>query len=343
MLPEHYVVSKFYQFAGGAKHNRLTKTYQASCPVCREGDSWLKKKRLYYVVQKDLIFCHNCGWSGKPIKWIEQMTGLSYKEIKEDSLSYDTIDVNLQQERPRAHRVNHILPGDCINLYDPVQLNYHSTNEKLQSAVEYLKKRRLFDAVNRSTTLYFCLNDPVHYDRVVIPFFDTDGKIKFYQSRSVLQNDNRPKYLSKVGYDRTIFNINLVDSSASSVFVFEGPFNAFFTRNSIAIGGIQENSYQLFSKRQQEQADSVLKFHQKIWVLDSQWIDSASLNKCDKLVSLKQKVFIWPKELGKTHKDFNDLAIASNKNEISEKFILDNVCDGMEAQLRLSEIRRTSS
>ncbi len=49
VLPEAYVIQKFYQFAGSPKYNRLTKTYQGGCPVCREGKSWGRKKRLFYV------------------------------------------------------------------------------------------------------------------------------------------------------------------------------------------------------------------------------------------------------------------------------------------------------
>ena len=59
VLPEAYIVQKFYQYAGQPKYNRLAKTYQGGCPVCREGKSWGKKRRLFFVV-KDNISYYNC-------------------------------------------------------------------------------------------------------------------------------------------------------------------------------------------------------------------------------------------------------------------------------------------
>ena len=47
-LPEDYIVEKFYQFVGKPSKNRYNNTYQGSCPMCREGNSWLKKKRFYF-------------------------------------------------------------------------------------------------------------------------------------------------------------------------------------------------------------------------------------------------------------------------------------------------------
>jgi len=62
ILPEAYIVQKFYQYAGRPKYNRLAKTYQGGCPICREGKSWGKKRRLFYVTTDNFLHCHNCGW-----------------------------------------------------------------------------------------------------------------------------------------------------------------------------------------------------------------------------------------------------------------------------------------
>ena len=59
-LPEEYVLTKFFQFAGTPKHNKATNTYMASCPSCMEGKSWNKKRRLYYIPAEDYLYCHNC-------------------------------------------------------------------------------------------------------------------------------------------------------------------------------------------------------------------------------------------------------------------------------------------
>ena len=91
-IPETFVVNKFFQFAGGVKHNRHQHTFNGSCPVCREGKSWLKKKRCYYIPKKNIICCHNCGWYSSPFEWIKEVGSYSntdlIKEIKED----DSVD-----------------------------------------------------------------------------------------------------------------------------------------------------------------------------------------------------------------------------------------------------------
>jgi hypothetical protein len=342
-LPEAYVISKFYQFAGAPKYNRFTKTYQASCPVCREGKSWLKKRRLYYIPDRNNVFCHNCGWNSSAYKWIKEVTGLPYNEIMLDSLNYETFDCNTAVAAISGFIETPTLPGDCINLFDEMQINFYRNNDVVSKAVEYIKHRRLDVAVNRPDSLYLCIDRDQttgHHHRIVIPFVDMINKIVFYQSRSFLQdvNDELPKYLSKTGGDRALFNINKLQPNYTNAFVFEGPLNAFFCKNSIAVGGIQEKSMMLFSNKQQEQIDMYCKFFDIIWVLDSQWIDKASFFKTQKLIQMKQKVFIWPKTIGIKYKDFNDVCIALNLNEIAPQFIQKNTFEGLQAQLMVSQI-----
>lgn len=91
----------------------------------------------------------------------------------------------------------------------------------------------------------------------------------------------------------------------------------------LLLGESKENSYQLFTNKQQEQINRI-PFHKRIWVLDSQWIDKAAFNKSKKLLELKEKVFIWPKKLGKSFKDFNDITIKLKSDFISPDFIIKN-------------------
>ena len=58
ILPEDYVSQKFYQLAGYVKHKRYNNVYEGGCPICREGKSWGRKRRLYYVAKQNYIYCH---------------------------------------------------------------------------------------------------------------------------------------------------------------------------------------------------------------------------------------------------------------------------------------------
>ena len=81
VLPEEYIVQKFYQLAGYPKTKQQGKIIEGGCPICKEGKSWGRKRRLYLIIPDNIICCHNCGWYGNPIKFIQDTEGLDYKQI----------------------------------------------------------------------------------------------------------------------------------------------------------------------------------------------------------------------------------------------------------------------
>lgn len=339
IIPQDYVILKFFELGYYPKFNKYNNTYQCGCPICREGHSLGKKRRCYYIPERDNIFCHNCGWSSKPAKWICEVSKISSSELYDDIKEY-VPDVSEVTEEKIKKVTTRSLPEDCISLYSQTQLDYYASNSVLHVCLGLLKSRKLDTAINRPTNLYLSLKDKVHKNRLIIPFFNENGDIEFYQSRSLYPKDKKPRYISKINSEKTLFNINKVDTSKEYVYIFEGPLNAFFVQNSVAVAGITEGHH-IFTARQQDQHDNVLKFQTKIWVLDSQWIDNASLKKSRVLLEQGEKVFIWPEAIGKKFKDFNDIAIAGNKSEIKEEFIQKNTCEGLTGILKLSEITRS--
>ena len=342
LLPQEYIVQKFYQYAGYPKYKKSTNTYEAGCPICREGSSWLKKSRCYYIVDKSIICCHNCGWYGKPLKWIQEVTNQTYEEIIKEVKTYDVLPSDiLQEELPSELPKNlHKLPLDCINLFDTHQTDYHKDSIVVQKALELIKRRRLDTAVNRPKSLWLSLTDKVHKNRLIIPFYNEQGEIIFYQSRTIIEqaNNKLPKYLSKINGEKSLYNLNEHSFDYDNIFIFEGPIDAFFVRNGTAVAGIQENSSNMFSTLQQSQINS-FKTYNRVWVLDSQWQDDASRTKTKRLIDAGETVFIWPEKVGTIYKDINDACMAANIDEISPKFILSNAHSGLKAKLLMSEIK----
>jgi len=336
-LPETFVVNKFYQYAGAPKHNRGTNVYQASCPICREGKSWLRKKRCYFVPLKNIIHCHNCGWHGNPINWIMQLQSCSLSDVLSESNNYDTIVIPTSDIKEKRVVVNYDLPCDCIDLENDDELNFYKDDVAVNQAVTVLKERNLLKAVNRPKKYYFTTTDFVHKNRIIIPFYDENNKIIFYQSRKVLNNDDRPKYLSKKNSERSVFNINNIIEDIPYVFITEGPFDCTFIKNGIALAGISERGSETFTERQKMQI-KMFPLHEEIFVLDNQWNDSTSKRKSGDLIESGEKVFIWPKEYRK-FKDINDVCVSYNLNEFPYKFILKNSFSGMVGKMKLSEIR----
>jgi len=345
ILPQDYIVQKFYQYAGFPKFKKLSNVYEASCPICREGRSWGKKKRCYFIVSDGVICCHNCGWFSSPFNWIKQVSGQTPAEIYKEVSQYDILPLDLMQEQQQnipAVTVNpHSLPLDCINLFDENQVSYYKDNTVVQDALSLISRRRMNHAINKPDTLWLSLTDKIHKNRIIIPFYNEHGDIVFYQSRAIYERDTKlyPKYLGKVNGERALFNLNKITPDLDYIFIFEGPIDAFFVQNGTAVAGIQERSNKNFTTLQEEQL-ATFRLYEKIWVLDSQWLDKASREKTIKLIETGETVFIWPEKVGKKFKDINDLCLAVGRDFIEPEFFIKNSYTGLKAKLMLSGISR---
>lgn len=341
IVPQEYIVQKFYQYAGYPKFKRLSNTYTAGCPVCREGTSWLKKRRCIYIVEDNIICCHNCGWYSDPIKWIQEVANMTFSEIIEESKNYEILPLESYKEEKKTVKQFEKLPTDSINLFDNSQTDFYKNNNVVREAIGLINKRLLDKAVNKPEALFVSLTDRTHKNRLIIPFYNENKDIIFYQSRAIFSQDLKfyPKYLSKINGEKSLFNIHKVSSKNDYIFIFEGPIDSFFVENGVAVAGIQENSSAMFSRLQELQLASFL-LHKKIWVLDNQWLDKASYNKTLKLIENGETVFIWPEELSKKYKDINDLCIDKNLSKIDTSFLINNSFSDLKAKLKLSVVRR---
>lgn len=343
LIPPEYILQKFYQYAGYPQYKKSSNTYIACCPICREGKSWGKKRRCIYIVEDSVVCCHNCGWYSNAINWITEVSGLTFAEIVTESKEFDILPLSaVQQEvKPVKQKPVSTLPADCINLFDRNQTDYYCDNRVVLDALDIIKSRRLDTAINKPDTLWVTFKDKIHKNRIVIPFYDENNNIIFYQTRLIYKQDEKfyPKYLSKVNGEKSLYNINKISADLEYIFIFEGPIDSFFVKNGTAVSGIQENSSNTFSPLQEQQL-LPFKFFNKIWVLDSQWQDAASRNKTNKLIELGETVFIWPEDIGKKYKDINDFCIDQKKDSIDPNFIISNSHRDIKAKLLMSIICR---
>lgn len=339
-IPNEYTIAKFQELGYKTSFDKHSNVYKCCCPICREGKSWGKKKRCFYMVEKDLIFCHNCGWSSKPYRWIREVSGMSreeiYDEIKSGDYEYQDI-FKILEDTPIVGN-NYSLPTDCINLFDPLQRAHYKGNAVVEGVYAYLTKRRLESAVNRPDALYVSLDDRIHKNRLIIPFKDAKGDIRFYQSRKVFEWDDIDHYISKKHGDKNLFGIDKISSEYDMIPIFEGPIDSFFVKNSLALGGITEKSDSIMTFAQQKEMDA-LSFYDHVYVLDSQWIDKTARDKTNILLNMGYKVFIWPEKLGKRFKDFNEMCIHLQLDEISHEFIKKHTHKGLAGVVKMKMIK----
>ena len=340
MLAEDYIVSKFYQYAGYPRYNRLSKSYNAGCPTCREGSSWGKKRRLYFVPRKNLVFCHNCGLSLNPCRWIQKVADMSYGEVLKENSQF-SISLNPAPQKATVTSEESAikipeLPEDAINLYDKDQVEFYKDNIYVKAALDVIRNRKLDIAINKPKTLWLSLNDKIHKNRLIIPFYDFTGKIIHYQTRTIVSNKKMPKYLSKISSEKSLFGVDQVSNDIPYLFITEGPLDAFFIENGVAVAGINESKGSFFTDKQKNQLKA-FPLHEIVWVLDNQLIDNASRKKSAILAKAGYKIFIWPEKF-RAMKDLNEVAIKLDIKKISTRFILQNVYSGIKANLVLSNL-----
>lgn len=334
VIPREYIVQQFYQFAGFPKFKRGSNTYNASCPTCREGKSWGKKRRLFYIPDKNLICCHNCNMNWSPVNWIMQQSGMDFQQVMEESKEYNFSSVELEDknfDRPESET----LPVDSINLFDQQQVNYFINDPVVKDALVLIKDRRLDTAINRPKALYVSLKDFIHKNRLIIPFYDYTGKTIWYQSRTIYKKDevDRPKYMSKLNSDKSVFGVDRINPQLDYLFIFEGPIDSMFVQNGLAMGGIH------MSELQEEQMNRY-RLYEKIWVLDNEISSNTDVkDQVNKLIEQGERVFFWPEKY-KGIKDINELCIKVRKDSIKPEFFIDNSYEGSEGLAKAFELTK---
>lgn len=328
-LPVSYITSKFYSYSDNI---RETSTYlNGCCPICREGKSWGIKRRLFYKFNDNYLFCHNCGHSWTPYYWVKEVTGMNFKEILEELKDYD-YDAEYKEIVDRVTEASFELPplpGEYVDLQDSLQLEYYKNLPIVGNALHYCTSRRLFSAINRPKTLYVCIKDKFHGNRLIIPFFDDHGKVVSYISRKLLNSDTKSKYLKKFGSDSPIFNIDKVDENYPYIFVFEGQIDAMFVKNGIAISGVH------LTDTQQEILTTRFPFHQIVWVLDNYRFEKEEVrNIIINKLRANEKVFLYENEFS-TVKDINEFCVQKKQDFVDPVLILKYSYSGDSGLLRL--------
>lgn len=318
IIPKDYTLSKFLQYSG--RPERCGNTYRASCPSCREGKSWLIKKRLYFFPEKNSFYCHNCSKGWNAYRWLTDVCQLPFEDILRE-LKEGNYDNFLKVEELEEKK-DYLLPKDCINLENPNQLEFYKNNKIVQTALTVLTKRRLLTALNRPKSFFVSVNDFKYKKRLVIPFYNSKGDIEYFTGRSLFKGQD-PKFLNKLG-DKTIFNLYKINPDIPYIFIFEGPIDAMFVENGIAISGID------LTEKQKQILKTEYPNHKLIWVLDNPKLDESSKNKLMKLLKKDEDVafFCYPDNFS-NFKDINDYCIKYSIDSISHTEMLKGVKSGV--------------
>lgn len=328
-LPQSYIIDKIYQYTHRPVFKRGANVYNFECPICNEGGSRGKKRRGFFIIERGNFYCHNCQRSWGAVDWIMQVARIDYRTVLKESQQYtDSLDQIISQKE-HIKKPTYTLPKDCLNLTDETQLQFYKDDPIVNYALEYIKKRRLLTAINHIKTYYISLTDEYHRNRLVIPFYDENGKIIFFQSRALLEKDEKvARYLSKSA-EIPVFGLDRIDLNYEYLFQLEGPIDSLFVKNGIAMCGLSLNDLQ----RQQLEK---YRFHKRIWILDNELDNPTVRKKYLKIINSGERIFFFPKKFAE-FKDLNEICVNFGLDQISPNFFINNSFTGLEAQMRLGE------
>ena len=163
--------------------------------------------------------------------------------------------------------------------------------------------------------------------RIVLPFYDEDGKLVGVSGRAI--NDSPLRYLTLRFRDDfpLIFNLNKVDRT-KTIYVTEGPIDSLFLPNSIAVAGSD------FKKIPEDIKDNA------ILVFDNEPRNKEIVKKIEEVIDLGYRVCIWNDKRIKDCKDINDMIMSGlSESEVLE-IINRNTVQGLSAKLQLVEYKK---
>lgn len=313
-IPDSFLLKKFYNYSHNPTFKKSEGVYNAGCPVCKEGKSFGKRKRLFFYPKTQSFYCFNCSRSWNAFSWILEASNSTADDLRNEILNESSSEeiVFSQNINQKTFKSND-LPLDSINLQDNSQIFYYKNNSTLKRCVSYIKERKLDTAINKCESFYLSFNDYIHKNRLCIPFYEKN-KVLFYQTRCL--DGSNPKYLGKSGGEKSLFNINNIDEDFDYIFLTEGPIDSMFIKNGVGVAGLSLTDLQ---KNQL----SRYPFHKKIWILDNPSVDETAKEKTKEFVYNKENVYIWP--LGCKFKDLNEWCVKQNLNGIDYNCIVNNL------------------
>lgn len=305
-----------------------------SCPIC--GDSKkneLKARGFVYKNQDRLVYkCHNCGISTSIGGLLKHLDPIVYNEYV-----LERYKENTSKHMPHA-KIEQAVPLITQEVSTDLIMAGAQPLQSNEKALQYVVSRKI--PQDRWKDLYYVPKfkefvnklkysfTDTKYDspRLIIPFYDEDGKCIAFQGRAL--GTEMPKYIT-IKLDETqekLYGLDRMDPD-KRVYVTEGPIDSMFIPNAIAVAGAGFNT----------------KFIQAIkdnatLIMDNEPRSKEICKFIEKLIDEDYTVCLWPDTI--QQKDINDMVLAGKSIESIMDTINTNTFQGMEAKLKFTEWRK---
>lgn len=319
--------------------------YQANmrCPICGDSEKSIRKKRGWLLERSNRVsfYCHNCNVSislGNLLKTLNPSLGEEYLtdsfiEKRSRSIRSDKIDVESFKTDTKFSNVNTIKLKKISQLPPNHGAKKYVVDRKIPSHSHY----RIYYCSRFSKWVHSYIPDKFDtntYDRLnvprlILPFFDEENNMFGFQARSFSKKESFRYMTIMLDENRSkIFGLDKVNFD-DKYYVTEGPIDSLFLKNSIALAGTNTNLSELKNTGN------------ATFVFDLEPRNSQIVDRMKKCIEMRNNICILPHTMLKYGKDLNDFALSGMSLSDIKKMIDNHTYTGLEAELKLSEWRKS--
>lgn len=305
--------------------------FLARCILCGDSKKNPYKKRFNLNWNNGVPgwHCWNCGRHGNFIEIFSIVKGVSYDDAKKELFKYDKEEVKRKMGTYRKRPVpkekveiekdnfNFILEN-CYSLKDD--------NRYTKALEKFYKSRK----IPKKYKLYIC-HTGKYRNRIIIPVFDENNDMIYFQARRIPKTGMEPKYDNPVSpKELCILNRHLFDRS-KNIIVHEGLVDAFM---------VGDNGTSCLGKEISEELIKVLLKLTDQYVIIALDNDSEAYKALAKFMNKnkfanKVKYFLYPKDF-KGYDDINSYVRAQEQGINAYKLITQNSVSYSTAYTKLS-------
>ena len=325
-----YIDLKFINDLSGRLSQFKKKTdylFNFRCPHCGDSQKSKTKARAYlYRVKNDMFFkCHNCGQGQNLANFIKFVDPKLYESYLLERYKKSAPATPKPKFDFKPTKFTDQTPIDDLksikDLPEDHPARLYCDNRKIPE--KYFDKLFLSDKfmtlVNEvKPNTYKITKD---HPRLIIPFYDTTGKIFAFQGRAF--GKEQPKYLTiKLDENKQkVYGLDKV-SFQKPIYITEGPIDSLFIDNCLAAGGAD-----LFLKNK-------IPNEQITYIFDNEPRNKEIVKRMYKVIEQDFNVVIWPDDL--QLKDVNDMIMSGLTKLELQDIISNNTYSKLSALTKLN-------
>lgn len=314
--------------------------YQCSCPICGDSEKDSTKARGYFFIYKNDFWykCHNCGGiNGKAspfsffLKTFDPVMYNDYrfekfgsKVKKEPEYQFDKPEFNTVTETENEEFFDELRCVADLDKSHPV----YKYMERRKIPLEFWNDIYLADKFKRFTNrVKPDTFDNEDYDepRLIIPFFDEDGKVFAYQGRSFNPKSVNKYITIKLDDDMPkIYGLDRIKKSKRAL-VLEGPINSMFLDNAIGCAGADLNNS--------------IGLDNPVFVFDNDPRNKQIVKAIENSIKAGNKTIVWDNRI-RDNEDINDLVLRGWSTKQINDYLDQRTFSGLRAKLEFDKWRK---